>query len=59
MNKWILRLIALVVANASPAIREFLMVSLNKLEADAKKTANKWDDILVGLLKALVSGKED
>lgn len=56
MNEWILRLISLIVTVASPELRARLMEWINTLEAQAKKTANPWDDVLVGLLKTLVLG---
>ena len=57
MNEWILRLIGLVVTVASPELRAMLTEWLQTLEANAKKTANPWDDILVAMLKTLLLGK--
>lgn len=57
MNEWILRLIGLVVTVASPELRKMLTEWLTTLEANAKKTANPWDDILVSMLKTLLLGK--
>ncbi len=57
MNEWILRLIGLVVTVASPELRAMLTEWLQTLEANAKKTANPWDDILVAMLKTLMLGK--
>ena len=57
MNKWIFRLIGLVATVASPEIRKGADDLLDKLEADAKKTANPWDDMLVDLLRTLFSSK--
>jgi len=57
MNEWILRLIGLVFSVASPEIRKGLEQWLDNLEVQAKKTANPWDDVLVGLLKTLLTGK--
>jgi len=57
MNEWILRLITLVVTVASPELRQGLEGWLNDLEAQAKKTANPWDDILVGMLRTVLLGK--
>ncbi len=57
MNDWILRLIGLIVSVASPELRKVLESWLVQLEAQAKKTANPWDDVLVGLLKTLLLGK--
>jgi len=57
MNEWILRLIGLIVGVASPELRKVLEDWITTLEAQAKKTANPWDDILVALLKTLLLGK--
>lgn len=57
MNEWIFRLITMVVTVMSPELRKGLEVWLDKLETDAKKTANPWDDIIVGLLKTLLLNK--
>jgi len=57
MNEWLFRLIAMVVSVASPELRKTLEQWLVTLEETAKKTPNKWDDLLVGMLKALLLGK--
>lgn len=54
MNKWLLQLITLIVTVMSPELRKGLEGFINDLEVQAKKTANPWDDILVGLLKTLL-----
>ena len=57
MNEWILRLIGLIFSVASPELRTMLEQWLAQLEAQAKKTSNPWDDILVGMLKTLLMGQ--
>ncbi|GAI82908.1 unnamed protein product [marine sediment metagenome] len=57
MNDWIIRLIGLIVSVASPELRKTLDQWLITLEETAKKTPNKWDDILVGMLRQLLTGK--
>lgn len=57
MNEWIFRLIALVINVVSPEIRTGVKELLDKLEAMAKKTANPWDDVLVAMLKQIMTGK--
>jgi len=57
MNKWIFRLISLVIGVVSPEIRTGVAELLDKLEAQAKKTANPWDDMLVAMLKEIMTGK--
>jgi len=56
MDEWLLRLIRMIVSAASPEIRKNLAEWLIKLEAEAKKTENKCDDILVMILKAMLNG---
>lgn len=57
MDKWIWKLIGLVVPVVTPALRDMLTESLNKLEEAAKKTPNPWDDVLVDMLKAIMLSK--
>lgn len=54
MNEWIMRLITLVATVISPELKQGIAEFVAKLEADAKKTANPWDDILVGILKTML-----
>jgi len=56
MNVWILGLIRLVVGVVSPEIRTGVKELLNALEDKAKKTANPWDDMLVAMLKQIMTG---
>ena len=56
MNKWLYRLIALVVSVISPEIRKGGMELLNELEKKAKATPNPWDDIFVDMLKSIMTG---
>lgn len=56
MNEWILRLIGLVVSVASPELRKMLEEWIKGLEAQAKQTANPWDDVLVAMLKTVLLG---
>jgi len=58
MNEWIFRLIGLIIAVASPALRKDLETMLNNLEESAKKTDNPWDDILVAMLRTILLGKD-
>ena len=57
MNKWIFTLINLVVSVVSPEIRTGVTALLQDLEDKAKKTANPWDDMLVALLKQIMTGE--
>ena len=57
MNVLLFRILLLVVTMLSPAVKATLADLLNKLDADAKKTANPWDDIFVAMLKTLVLGE--
>jgi len=53
-----LRLIGMIFTVASPELRKGLEQWLDNLEAQAKKTSNPWDDVLVGLLKTLLLGQK-
>lgn len=57
MEKWLWRLISLVIPVVTPALRDMLKELLNKLEESAKKTENPYDDILVEMLKAITLSK--
>lgn len=57
MDVWIFKLIALVIGVVTPEIRTGVTELLDKLEEKAKKTANPWDDILVAMLKQIITGK--
>lgn len=54
MNNWLIQLIAQVFIVMSPQLREQLKQTVLKMEADAKKTENVWDDIFVGVLKSIL-----
>ena len=58
MNEWILKLIGMIFSVASPELRKSLVQWIDTLEVQAKKTPNPWDDVLVGLLKTLLLGKQ-
>jgi len=57
MNVWIFGLIKLVIGVVSPEIRTGAETLLNKLEEQAKKTPNPWDDMLVAMLRQIMTGK--
>lgn len=57
MKELLLRFIPLVLGVVSPQIRKCLEDFLNQMEAEAKKTANDWDDYLVAALKVILLGK--
>lgn len=58
MNEWLLRIIAMVFGVMSPELRTGITGYVKRLEADAKKTPNPWDDIFVGLLKSILNIKD-
>lgn len=58
MDKWILRIITMVLGVMTPELRESLTAFVQAMEANAKKTPNPWDDIFVGLLKSLLGIKD-
>jgi len=55
MNKWLWRLLELILVQASPTIREHLCTLLSDLEQKAKETDNDWDNVLVGLLQIFLN----
>lgn len=57
MKELLLRFLPLVLGVISPEIRKNLEIWLNNLEAEAKKTANEWDDYFVAALKIVLLGK--
>lgn len=57
MNELLVRIVLLLVTSMSPALREALKRFFQQLEADAKKTGEPWDDILVAILKTLLLGQ--
>jgi len=54
MEKWIARLLGLVVPVASPEIRNTLNELLDRLEQQAKETPNPWDDVLADMLNSVL-----
>jgi len=56
MEKYLLSLIQLLVTVISPELRQGIVTMLNALEKQAEKTPNKWDDVIVAMLKQLVLG---
>lgn len=54
MPQWILQILAAMITNASPEIRENIKSWLDDLAAKAKETPNPVDDMLVAGLKILL-----
>lgn len=54
MDKWLLRIIKLVLVQASPQIREIVCSTLKQAAEKAAKTDNPWDDVLIGLLQTII-----
>lgn len=57
MNQLLFRILLLVVTMLSPAVKSTLAELINRLDADAKKTDNPWDDIFVAMLRNLILGQ--
>lgn len=55
LEKFALEMMKMIIPVISPELKDELDVGVQKLEDKAKKTTNKFDDILVGLLKTLLS----
>jgi len=54
MDKWFYALIKAAIGMASPEIINGIRLSVQEMSDRAKKTSNKWDDILVGFLQMIV-----
>lgn len=54
MGNWVVKTIELIVKNISPTVKTALVEFVIHLDAEAKKTDNSWDDVLVGLLKLIL-----
>jgi len=54
MERIFITLLLMVISSLTPALRESLVGLLKTLEAEAKKTANPWDDIFVSFLRTLL-----
>ena len=57
MNALLLRILLVVITMMSPTLLTVVTEFLHRLEAEAKKTGNPWDDILVDILKSLIINK--
>jgi hypothetical protein len=54
MDNWLAKLVWQITTQMSPAIRTALVDFVNKLDEQAQKTDNPWDDVAVGLLKLVL-----
>jgi len=57
MNNWVAMLVQQLLSVISPELRKAVVEFVQQLEEQAKKTPNKWDDILVGILKGILQVK--
>ncbi len=55
MDKILLKTLQIVLTAISPEIKTVITNAMNELEAKAKQTPNKFDDLLVMFLKAILS----
>ena len=51
------KIVGTVVKKASPEIRKEILKYVKQLEVKAKATPNKWDDVLIVLLKTVLDAK--
>lgn len=58
MNKWLFDLLSMVLSVMTPELRMGIESFVKRLDADAKKTPNPWDDIFVGVLKSILGMKD-
>lgn len=54
MNELILTAITMMLSLMSQDLRHNITIFLNNLEADARKTSNPWDNMLVTMLRNLL-----
>jgi len=55
MEKILLMILRAVLKAVTPQIRGLVVEFLGRLEEAASKTPNEWDDVFVGVLKALLA----
>jgi len=55
----IIRMISVVARKATPEIRTQLIEFVATWEVECKKTPNKWDDILVDVVKGILQVKNE
>ena len=55
MEKILLMILRAVLKAVTPQIRGIVVEFIAKLEEMASKTPNEWDDVFVGVLKALLA----
>ena len=58
MNELLLHILLLVLTQISPDVKKDLQDLLSRLESLTKATPNPWDDVLVGILKTLLTVPE-
>ncbi len=54
IEKWIVKLLPLIVKTLTPSLKGTIREFLTTLENQAKQTKNPWDDFAVELLKSLL-----
>jgi len=55
MEKILFKILAAVLKAISPQVRAVLVEFIKRLEVEAPKTPNPWDDLLVLVLKVLLA----
>jgi len=58
MSKLLLRVIKLVIKQATPDIRGLVCRALESAAVQAKKTENPWDDLLIELLQSVIESPD-
>ena len=56
MNALLVRILLLLITTMSPALKAVFVEFIARLEAEAAKTGEPWDDIIVAILKTLLIG---
>jgi hypothetical protein len=55
ITKFLIMILPILLANITPTLREHLVLFVGELEKKAKQTASPYDDMLVAVLKAVLS----
>jgi len=55
LEKFAIKVLEMIIPVISPELKKEMDEGIKRLEAQANKTPNKFDDILVGLIKTLLN----
>ncbi|KKN25073.1 hypothetical protein LCGC14_0888560 [marine sediment metagenome] len=58
-QKLVMLLLPIILKSISPALRDFLIETLEQAAARAELTTTLWDDVVIKVLRALLLGNTD